>query len=629
MSSFAKDLADLAAEGIPDIDEATVSNGFIKPTDSAYGATGNGVANDTTAVSAAVAAAFANGYDIYWPAGTYLTTASIPNFHNVRHFGPGIIKRGSDLFYISPRPTDDLKLYVNAAAANDLADGLSATTPIKEIRTAVGYLANYRHLIPSNWIISVPLGEYKGGVNVPANILTRNYIKIIGADPGMGAGATLDISILRQGATGSFVAAQTVSTPGGGSGTISGVITAVNGPKAGGQIALRVTVSGGAFAVGETITASGGATAVIAGVRKVPGVRIRHSLDSAQTRGVSASGNLRFWMENVEVEGPFAISETISLNTLYQRRNVHVNGAAVGLDIDNRSTYFNYGGIISGCPTHGISELFSVVRSHDETEKLLIRNCGVGGHVKENTNGHFDAVAFEDCKTGLVMHAWSTTNLRLATFRRNSVAIALINSELHNESSVDFGTGEDVNTITVLPFGFSSEIAGFGWIGSADVITLRAGFRPPILLYGLYPATPGLTHTDTTADTDIINVASLLKRGRYSAQGRRFIYKVSGTIVSTLTSNVTISARASSLLGQVVIPAGAVAQAWTATFEVIANADCASQIVESTLIGDTFQDVQTAYRTLDLRAADASVQLRAQLATSTDSIRFQRVEVFG
>jgi hypothetical protein len=148
-------------------------------------------------------------------------------------------------------------------------------------------------------------------------------------------------------------------------------------------------------------------------------------------------------------------------------------------------------------------------------------------------------------------------------------------------------------------------------------------------LYGLYPATPGLTHTDTTADTDIINVASLLKRGRYSAQGRRFIYKVSGTIVSTLTSNVTISARASSLLGQVVIPAGAVAQAWTATFEVIANADGASQIVESTLIGDTFQDVQTAYRTLDLRAADASVQLRAQLATSTDSIRFQRVEVFG
>ncbi|NRP70618.1 hypothetical protein ILFOPFJJ_01499 [Ensifer psoraleae] len=57
-----------------------------------FGALGDGTTSDQTAAAATVASAFASGDEVYWT-NTYLTTASVSNFHSVRHFGPGIIKR--------------------------------------------------------------------------------------------------------------------------------------------------------------------------------------------------------------------------------------------------------------------------------------------------------------------------------------------------------------------------------------------------------------------------------------------------------------------------------------------------------------------------------------------------------
>lgn len=79
-----------------------------------YGVVGNGAANDTAALNAAIAAAAALGRDLYIPAGTYLHTASLDVFRTgMRVFGAG---RGSTIL----RPVgnfDAIRLLRGAGAA--------------------------------------------------------------------------------------------------------------------------------------------------------------------------------------------------------------------------------------------------------------------------------------------------------------------------------------------------------------------------------------------------------------------------------------------------------------------------------------------------------------------------------
>ncbi|RVO95008.1 hypothetical protein [Sinorhizobium meliloti] len=57
------------------------------------GVVGNGVAIDTVGVKAAVQNALLTGRRLYWPDGKYRIDDNIPNFHDVRHEGPGTIVR--------------------------------------------------------------------------------------------------------------------------------------------------------------------------------------------------------------------------------------------------------------------------------------------------------------------------------------------------------------------------------------------------------------------------------------------------------------------------------------------------------------------------------------------------------
>ena len=59
--------------------------------DDAYGAKGDGVTDDTTAINAAIAALGANGGNIYFPVGTYIISSTIElrDKRNIRFIGPG------------------------------------------------------------------------------------------------------------------------------------------------------------------------------------------------------------------------------------------------------------------------------------------------------------------------------------------------------------------------------------------------------------------------------------------------------------------------------------------------------------------------------------------------------------
>lgn len=110
-----------------------------------YGAVGDGVADDTAAIIAAVAAAYAQGAILKWvDDSTYLTTATIPNFHNVLHQGRAIVKRGSDLWHFFPiNSSQENHLYYDVAAGNNANDGLSASQPRKTLVQAKNDLLWY------------------------------------------------------------------------------------------------------------------------------------------------------------------------------------------------------------------------------------------------------------------------------------------------------------------------------------------------------------------------------------------------------------------------------------------------------------------------------------------------------
>lgn len=145
-----------------------------------FGAVGNGVATDHTAVAAAVANCKLTGDSLYWPSGTYLTTANIPYFHSVRHFGPGAVKRGSVLYYVAP--TDDATttnvIYVatTGAAGND---GLTSSQPMSTIQAAFDALANAGSIIGGTWEINLAAGTYNQFATLDG-VQSRSRIRIVG-----------------------------------------------------------------------------------------------------------------------------------------------------------------------------------------------------------------------------------------------------------------------------------------------------------------------------------------------------------------------------------------------------------------------------------------------------------------
>jgi hypothetical protein len=93
-----------------------------------FGAKGDGVTSDQTALVNAFSYAYTNGIKLFLPKGTYLTTDTIPYFHDVYTFGDGVIKRGSDLFNITPKNVDTNIIYVGYGGQTSF-DGLTSSQP--------------------------------------------------------------------------------------------------------------------------------------------------------------------------------------------------------------------------------------------------------------------------------------------------------------------------------------------------------------------------------------------------------------------------------------------------------------------------------------------------------------------
>lgn len=163
---------------------------WISVTD--FGAVGNGIADDTTKVQNAVSAAYAAGAVLYWPAGTYLTSSSVTNLHGVRHLGTGIIKRGSDLFYVDPYGSQVNVLYV-ATTGSDGHDGLSASQPMLTIQNAFDKMFNYGPVLDGAWTVKLAAGTYTSETYV-RNLRSQSSITLAG--PSVGGSPNVPTAII-------------------------------------------------------------------------------------------------------------------------------------------------------------------------------------------------------------------------------------------------------------------------------------------------------------------------------------------------------------------------------------------------------------------------------------------------
>lgn len=114
--------------------------------------TGDGVADDTAGLTAAVAHAYSTSKPLYWNGEICKTTATIPNFHLVSHVGLGSVKRGTDVFYVNPHNSQANTIYIGTAgdASND---GLSSSQPMATFQNAFDALANYGPVLDGVWTV--------------------------------------------------------------------------------------------------------------------------------------------------------------------------------------------------------------------------------------------------------------------------------------------------------------------------------------------------------------------------------------------------------------------------------------------------------------------------------------------
>jgi parallel beta-helix repeat protein len=140
---------------------------------------GDGVTDCTTGITTAVAAAAAGGYTLIWPSGNYLTTASIPLLHTVRHRGPGAILRGASAFYLEPSDSQTNTIYISGTGTT-ANDGLTASQPISDPQVAWTALKNYGPMLSGIWKLQQSAGTITNKPVSISGLSSRQRIQWLG-----------------------------------------------------------------------------------------------------------------------------------------------------------------------------------------------------------------------------------------------------------------------------------------------------------------------------------------------------------------------------------------------------------------------------------------------------------------
>lgn len=126
---------------------------------SAYGATGNGTTDDTSAIQSAITAASAAGGTVYFPAGTYKITSTLTvsgTGQAVRLVGAS---RGASIIELDMATGDGLRILASWCDV----EGLQFATFSGVTRTSGAYISNNDGSSHSAWFLNVSKCYFNGG----------------------------------------------------------------------------------------------------------------------------------------------------------------------------------------------------------------------------------------------------------------------------------------------------------------------------------------------------------------------------------------------------------------------------------------------------------------------------------
>jgi hypothetical protein len=452
-------------------------NIIISVTEAPYKAKGDGTTDDQAALVAAVDYAFQNNKAIYFPDGTYVSSANIPNFHAVRKIGTGVIKRGTDLFYVTPKPDQTNKVYVAPGGSSNTFDGISSTTAIRDLQTAVNILPSYASpSLAGNWQFIMAAGTHLKKAVIPAGLGQRDMqIQIIGAD--VGGHPNVPTTIIRQGA--------------------------------------------GAAAVG--IVASDGTKIY------VKDIMFQDFNGSSSSAAISVMFYAKVTTSNVHALNCFYGVSGIKHSTIIVPDGVFDN---CGRLPDGSGTGAAFRSLQQNNHAIGIQDI------GDRTKTVIIKNCRYGLWAQESSTGHCDWANIMDCEDGVVARVNSRVNMSGTEFKRNKRAVRTDSlAHVYIPASVVFaigtidattGRGADENENTIVTQSNSD-------VTSADII---AGQEVSASINERWFGVD-IIQTDiaTTTSTKFKTLTLKTPLWRYTennlAPGKKLVARIKGTVTGT------------------------------------------------------------------------------------------------
>ena len=475
-----------------------------------FNSIGNGIVNDTDAIKNAVATAYLTGDLLYWPTGTYVTTETIPNLHNVRHFGAGVIKRGSDLFYPNPQRGQVNQIYISTTGSNS-NDGLSSSQPKQTLQSYADLLLNYTPLL-GEWIGVVEAGTYARIRYSDDGIISEMPVKLKGPDRNVSTGKVrfrlgkpIGGTLEEPGVIlGTFAVGETIT------GSVSGfTATIINDLTAN----IIVEITNGTPQINDIVTgAISGASGRVWYMSPIPTALIKEEGTQAAF-GILAS-NTNIHIENIKIEDYNGTSSSSGIrgddDCLIRCVNVHLEDCFYGVSglsectLDIKGGWFNDCGFLlsdDASPTgHAIRGVFHT-KFEVGTQSAgslsfgpAITACAGVARVQELCTGHLDFVTCADNNSGLRLLVNSRLNIDGSAFYRNSSSAVYATQGCHVDTTANtvFGRGADTNGRN-FSGGFGSTASSFG----IDGINVANGANPAIFS----------TTLTTTSVNSITNVA--------------------------------------------------------------------------------------------------------------------------
>jgi hypothetical protein len=358
--------------------------GFINIAE--YDVSGDGVNDDLTPIMNAVTDAITNRYAINWgwDGRTYLVTDTIPNFHTVKHIGNALIKRGTDLFYISPIGTQTNKLYASPTGSSNTFDGLTPDKPVAKIQQAFDWMANYSPILTGIWQVVLAAGTYPFRAVLQAGLRSENPIQVLGPD--VGNHPNVPTAILSEGT---------------------------------GIAAVGIAVSNGSKIQVNNLKITGfNGSSSSAGLKASNGAEITTS---------NVHTDSCYWGVSGEGRSKITIPDGIHNNDGYLSAGGGTGAGIRSLQLTN----------------HAIG----IQNNGNQINTALFKNCYQAVFVQESSTGHVDWCTVQDCNTGIVARVNARVNCDGTVFKRNSKDIQVdSNGHVYVSSNVVFSTGTDEST---------------------------------------------------------------------------------------------------------------------------------------------------------------------------------------